>query len=347
MAKHKVEDVRNIALVGHGAAGKTSLADTLLFKAGTVDRRGSVDDGSSVSDYDDEEKKRHFSIDTSVLHLEHKGKSVHLLDTPGYPDFIGAALEALDPVETAVVVISAPNGVEVNTRRMFNEAGKRGLARMLIINKMDADNIRFDTLLNTITGTFGKGCVLLNAPIGTGAQFSGVVNVLSPPPAPPPGCLVDLAQARSKLLDAIVEYDEGLMEKYLMEGDIGGEELTAALPKALAAGTVIPIFCTSAKKEIGVTELLESLCAYALSPGQGRKRIGTKGQGEKAAQVTLEPSESAEFVGQVFKMLSDKFVGNLSYFRVYSGKVTAEQPLVNVRTGKSARSGGLLLMQGK
>jgi elongation factor G len=347
MAKHKVEDIRNIALVGHGAAGKTSLADTLLFKGGAVDRRGSVDDGSSVSDYDDEEKKRHFSIDTSVLHLEHKGKSVHLLDTPGYPDFIGAALEALDPVETAVVVISAPNGVEVNTRRMFNEAGKRGVARMLVINKMDADNIRFDSLLKTITETFGKGCVLLNAPIGTGTQFSGVVSVLSPPPAAPAGCLVDLAQARSKLVDAIVECDEALMEKYLMEGDVSGEELTAALPKALAAGTVIPIFCTSAKKDIGVSELLDALGAYALSPAQARKRSGTKGQGEKATQVTLEPSESGEFVGQVFKMLSDKFVGNLSYFRVYSGKVTAEQPLVNVRTGKAARSGGLLLMQGK
>src|SRR3954469_6123688 len=116
MAKHKVEDIRNLALVGHGAAGKTSLADALLFKAGAVDRRGSVDDGSSVSDYDDEEKKRHFSIDTSVLHLEHQGKQVHLLDTPGYPDFVGSALGALSAVETAVVVISAPSGIEVNAR---------------------------------------------------------------------------------------------------------------------------------------------------------------------------------------------------------------------------------------
>src|ERR1700747_2255562 len=139
MAKYHVEDIRNIALVGHGAAGKTSLADALLYKAGAVDRRGSVEDGSSVSDYDDEEKKRHFSIDTSVLHFEHQGKHVHLLDTPGYPDFVGAALEGLDPVETAVIVLSAPSGIEVNTRRMFNEAGRRGLARMLVINKMDAD----------------------------------------------------------------------------------------------------------------------------------------------------------------------------------------------------------------
>lgn len=347
MAKYRTEDIRNLALVGHGAAGKTSLADALLFKAGAVDRRGSVEDGTSVSDYDDEEKKRHFSIDTSVLHLEYKGKKINLLDTPGYPDFVGAALEALDPVENALIVVSAPNGIEVNTRRMYTEAGRRGCARMLVINKMDADNIRFDALLQTIQETFGKGCVLLNAPIGQGAQFSGVVSILNPPDKPPAGCLVDVAQARSKLVDAIVECDDALMEKYLLEGNVSAEELTTALPKALAAGTVIPIFCTSAKKDIGIAELLDSLAAYALSPLQGKRRTATKGQGDKSASVTVEPSESAEFVGQVFKTLSDRFVGNLSYFRIYSGKLTAEQPLVNVRTGKSARSGGLLLMQGK
>src|SRR5205809_6537302 len=191
MAKYRTEDIRNLALVGHGAAGKTSLADALLFKAGAVDRRGSVEDGTSVSDYDEEEKKRHFSIDTSVLHLEYKGKKINLLDTPGYPDFVGAALEALDPVENALIVISAPNGIEVNTRRMFNEAGRRGCARMLVINKMDADNIKLDQLLKTILDSFGKGCVLFNVPIGVGNSFSGVVNVVEPPEKPPAGVTVD------------------------------------------------------------------------------------------------------------------------------------------------------------
>src|SRR5205809_5349526 len=150
MAKYRTEDIRNLALVGHGAAGKTSLADALLFKAGAVDRRGSVEDGTSLSDYDDEEKKRHFSIDTSILFLESQGKHVHVLDAPGYPDFVGGALEALQAVETAVIVIAAPNGIEVNTRRMFSEAGRRGLARVLVINKMDADNIHFDALVNSL-----------------------------------------------------------------------------------------------------------------------------------------------------------------------------------------------------
>jgi elongation factor G len=347
MAKYKVEDIRDLALVGHGAAGKTSLADALLFKAGVVDRHGSVDDGTSVSDYDDEEKKRHFSIDTSVLHLDHKGKRVYLLDTPGYPDFVGSALEALDPVETALVVVSAPSGIEVNTRRMFTEAGRRGLARMLVINKVDADNVKLDALLKNIQDSFGKGCVLFNAPVGVGPGFNGVVSVLNPPDKAPAGCAVDLAAARSKLVDAIVECDDALMEKYLMEGTVTADELTAVIPKALAAGTVVPIFFTAAKKDVGVPELLEAICTYALSPVQGRRRTATRGQGDKAEQVQLEPSESGEFIGQVFKTLTDKFVGNLSFFRVYSGKITAEQPLVNVRTGKSSRTGGLLQMQGK
>src|SRR5947209_11850148 len=220
MAKYKVEDIRNIALVGHGAAGKTSLADALLFAAKAVSRRGSPDEGTSVSDYDEEEHKRHFSIDTSVLHLEWKGKRFHVLDAPGYPDFVGAALEALNAVENAVIVVSAPNGVEVNTRRMFHEAGKRGLARLIVINKMDADNIHFDDLLKVITDSFGKNCVLFNAPMGQGAQFKGVVSVVEPPDQAPAGCLVDLSQARSKLMDAVVESDDTLMEKYLGEGTI-------------------------------------------------------------------------------------------------------------------------------
>jgi elongation factor G len=347
MAKYRVDDIRNIAIVGHGAAGKTSLADALLFKAGAVDRRGSVDEGTSVSDYDEEETKRHFSIDTSLLHLEHDGKQVHLLDAPGYPDFVGAALEALSAVENALVVVSAPNGIEVNTRRMFAEAGRRGLARMLVINKMDADNIRFADLLRALQDTFGKGCVLFNAPVGQGAQFSGVVSVLNPPDKPPAGVLADLAQARSKLVDAIVECDDALMEKFLLEGNVTVEELTAVIPKALAAGTVVPIFCTSAKKDIGVAELLDALCRFALSPAQARPRTATKGHGEQAQEAPLVPGDSGEFVGQVFKTLSDKFVGNLSFLRVYSGKITGEQPLVNQRTGKSSRTGGLLQMQGK
>ena len=346
MAKYKVEDIRNVALVGHEVAGKTSLADALLFKAKAVDRKGSVEDGTSFSDYDDEEKKLKYSVDTAILHLEYAGKQVHLLDAPGKPDFVGAALGALNAVDNAMIVISAPGGILVNTRRMFAEAGKRGLARMLVINRLDADNIHFNDLLKAIQDSFGKGCVLFNAPIGIGSDFKGVVSVLEPPDSVPAGCAVDVAAARSKLVDAIVEADEALMEKYLMEGTVSGAELKAALPKALTAGTVIPIFCTSAKKDIGIAELLDAIANLALSPVQAKPRVAIKGSGDKAVEVTLEAKDTGEFVGQIFKNLNDKFVGVLSFFRVYSGKIT-DQQIVNLRTGKSSRTGGLLQMQGK
>ena len=211
---------------------------------------------------------------------------------------------------------------------------------------MDADNIHFDVLMKVINDTFGKNCVLFNAH-RPGAQFSGVLNVVHPPAQAPAGCLVDLGQARSKLIDAVVECDDALMEKYLLEGTIADDELIAAIPKALAAGTVIPIFCTSAKKDVGIAELLEAICEDALSPVEGAHRKGIKGTGDQAKEAELQPSESGELVGQVFKTLSDKFVGTLAFFRIFSGKMTSDQPLVNVRSGKSSRTGGLLLMQGK
>src|SRR5262245_10781909 len=276
MAKHTPEDIRNVALVGHGAAGKTTLADALLFQAKAVERRGSVDDGSSVSDWDDEEKKRKFSIDTSVLHLDYKGKHINLLDTPGYPDFVGAALGALPAVENVLVVVSAPSGIQVNTRRMFKEAGKRELARFIVLNRLDGENINFEQLLAALRDNFGKGCVLFNAPDAVGPKMSAVVSVLNPPGSAPAGCPVDLAAARSQLIDAVVEVDEALMEKYLTEGDVSPAELMTALPRALAAGSLVPVFCTVAKKDIGVVELLDGLAQFGLSPAQGKKRTALK-----------------------------------------------------------------------
>ena len=172
--KHLVENVRDIALVGHRAAGKTSLADALLFEAHAVDRLGSVDDGTSVGDFDEEEHKHRFSIDTHVLHADHEGKHLNILDAPGTPDFIGAMMEALSAVETAAVVVCGVNGIQVNTRRMFHEAGRLGLARVLVINKLDADKIDFAGVVASIRESFGKNCVLFNLPNDVGPNFNGV-----------------------------------------------------------------------------------------------------------------------------------------------------------------------------
>lgn len=343
MAKHKVDDIRNIALVGHGASGKTTLADTLLFKAKAVDRRGSPDDGSSVSDFDEDAKKRHASIDATILHFEDHGKHINLIDTPGYPDFIGQAICGLSAVENAVVVISASAGIEVNTRRLYNEAKKLGLARILVINKMDADNVDFDMLMDAVEKTFGKSCVLFNIPIGSGAKFSGVVDVLHPPATPPADLLVDVESTRAKLMESAVEVDDALMEKYLSEGTLSDPELHDLIPKAVANGNVIPIFCCSGKKDIGVAELMAGLEEYVLSPAQGTPRKIVKPGTTEGTPI--KATESGEAVAQVFKVISDKFVGTLAYLRVYSGTFHGE--LFNARTNKAARTGGLLEVQGK
>jgi elongation factor G len=345
MAQHTTQNIRNLALAGHGASGKTSLADALLWQAKAVERRGSVEDGTSVSDYDEEEHRRKFSIDTSVLHLSHNGTRLNLLDTPGYPDFVGAALEALNAVENAVLVVSAVNGLEVNSRRMAREAERRGLARIIVVSKLDQDNVHFPELLTTLRETFGKGCVLFNAPVGVGPAFKSVVSVLADGKAPA-GCPVDLAAERSRFVDAVVEADEALMEKYLDQGDVSADEVLSALPRALAAGTVIPIFCTSSKKSIGIAELLDTLASFTLSPEFGQPRKVSKKQGGETVTVELKPDPSAEFVGQVFKTVTDKFVGNMSFLRIYQGTYSAEQQLVNARTDRGARTGGLFEVQG-
>jgi elongation factor G len=345
--KHLVENVRDIALVGHRAAGKTSLADALLFDAHAVDRLGSVDDETSVSDFDDEEHKHHFSIDTTVLHADHDGKHLNILDAPGSPDFIGAALEAMSAVETAVVVISAVNGIEVNTRRMFNEATNRGLSRAIVINKIDADNVDLPSLVESIQATFGKNCVLFNAPDRVGAGVREVYCLLDARITIPPTCPIDVPAARSQLIDAIVEADEALMEKYLTEGTVTLAELEGDVTKALAAGTLVPIFCTAAKRDKGVRELLDALARFGLSPDFARKRLEGLQIGHNGTLHQLQPTEQEEFVGQVFKVMNDKFVGHLSFIRVIAGKIQHNHNVVNLRNGATLRVGHLLEAQGK
>jgi elongation factor G len=344
--KHNVDDLRDIALVGHRGSGKTSLADALLFEAHAVDRLGSVDDGTSVGDIDEEEKSHHFSIDTHVLHADHDGKHLNILDAPGTPDFIGAAIEALSAVETAAVVVCAVNGIQVNTRRMFHEAGRLGLARVIIINKLDSEGIDFAGLVASIRETFGKNCVLFNIPNAVGANFSNVIDVVHKPDGVPTTHPYDQQQARTELMEAVVEVDEALMEKYLTDGTISDAELEAAIPKCLSAGYVVPIFCTSAKKDKGVKELLNALSKYGLSPRMATRKLerllGTDPNG-----TPVDPSETSEFLGQVFKVVNDRYVGHLSFIRVLSGKLTPNHTIIDLNNGKSIRVGQLLSVQGK
>jgi elongation factor G len=345
--KHLVENVRDIALVGHRAAGKTSLADALLYEAHAVDRMGSVDDGTSVADFDDEEHKHHFSIDTHVLHADHDGKHLNILDAPGSPDFIGAALEALSAVETAVVVVSAVNGVEMNTRRMFAEATNQGLSRAVIINKLDAEKVDLEALVEQVRASLGKQCVLFNVPDKTGPDFSQVFCLLDPATKIPDSCPVDVDAARSQLIEAVVEADEALLEKYLSEGTVSVAELEADITRAMDAGTLVPIFCASAKKDKGVKEVLDALARYGLSPSFAEKRLAGLQVGTNGSAHPLKPTEQEEFVAQVFKVVNDKFVGHLSFIRVLAGKLQHNHNVVNLRNGQTLRVGHLLEVQGK
>src|SRR5687767_10763060 len=180
MAKHKVEDIRNIAFCGHGGCGKTTLADKLLVKTGAVTGEPNVDTGTSICDFDAEEKTHKRTIEASIVHFTHGGKRFNVIDTPGYGDFIGQTIGALRGVDTAVIVLNAHSGIEVNTRRVFKEAEKAGVGRILVINKMDEQNINFGTLIERIRDTFGNQCVLFNVPVGHGPDFKGVVNTLTP-----------------------------------------------------------------------------------------------------------------------------------------------------------------------
>ena len=330
MATHAVGDVRDIALLGHRAAGKTSLADALLFEAHAVDRLGRVDDGTSAADTDPDERRHHFSIDAHVLHAEHAGKHLNILDAPGSPDFIAGCLESLAAAETAVVVVSAVAGVESHARRMFDAAGKQGLGRVVVVNKLDADGVDFPKVLAEVREAFGRQCVPFNLPVGCGADFTGVACVLDPPPAA--GCGVDPLAVREQLIDAVVEADERLTEKFLSGEGVTPQELEAAIPPALAAGTLVPIFCTSATKDVGVKELLDALERHGLSPSYARRRM-----------AGVEPTEAGEFLGQVFKVVNDRYVGHLSFIRVLAGKLTPHHAVTSVNSGRTVKVGTLLV----
>jgi elongation factor G len=339
MPRYETRDIRNVAFVGHNSSGKTGLADALLFKGKATNRLGSIDEGTSVFDFEPEEKERKVSIDLAVASVSHQGREINLLDAPGYSDFAGEATSALNVAETAVVCVSAAAGVMVNTRKMWDLATKLGRARIIAINKMDSDNVRYAEIVGAIRESFGKECVPVLLPQGSGDAFKGVVDILQKPEAAPDD-LKDLAQeAREKLM----ECDDAILEKYLEGAAVSAEELARALPKALAQGRVVPIVCTSAKKDVGVAELLDFMARFAPSPLDvpAKKAVGPDGTSE------ADRAPGGPLSGQVFKSIADPFVQRLSYIRLYSGTLPGDQPLHNYRVSKASRMGGLFKPFGK
>ncbi len=337
MPGYTTADIRNLALVGHQSSGKTSLGDAILHVTGVTNRLGDVTNGTSHLDFIEEEKTRRCSIDSSLLHVSVKGKVINIVDTPGAPDFIGPATAALAGVETAVCVISATAGIEVNTRRMMDRAKEYGLARMIVINKIDA-NLDLGGLLGNIQELFGHECQPMNLPTGKGA---GVIDCFQNKSGA--ADIGDVESAHTTLVERIVEADEALMEQYLETGDIDAAKLAGVVSKAMAAGSFVPILFTNARGEVGVRELLDVFADFSPSPVEGKQR--TLKQGDKEA--VIKPDKGGRFIGQVFKVFADP-KSNIKYSvcRVHAGSIRSDSSIYIADERKPQRPGQLHKLQG-
>ncbi|MBN1588154.1 MAG: elongation factor G, partial [Pirellulales bacterium] len=330
MAKYQVDNIRNWVLCGHGSAGKTTLLDALLNETGAVKRQANVDDGTSICDFDEEEKHHRYTIEAKVTHFDHAGKHFNVLDTPGYSDFIGQTIGAMRGVDTAAILINAQAGIEVNTRRVFAEAGKAGLGRMIVISKMDSENVDFPKLLSNIKELFGNACVPLNVPVGHGGDFKGVLSTLTVP-EDTAGALIDPATISEPLIESIIEVDEEVTERYFEGQQPTTEELGRLIVRAVAAGSLIPIVCISGKTGVGVKELLNAMVLCGLSPDMIPRTV-TGADGEP---VEVKADPAGPLVAQVFKTRIDPFVQKLSFLRVFSGTLKKDTtvPMVGSRKG--------------
>jgi elongation factor G len=335
----KVEDIRNIVVCGHGSSGKTTLVDHLLVKTGAVSAHPSVDDGSSICDFDEEEKHHKHSIEAAIIHFDHAGKRFQVIDAPGYPDLIGQTIGALRAAETALIAIDAHSGIKVNTRRVWQEAGQAGLGRILCITKLDTDNVDFPALVDSIKEVFGNGCALFNVPIGLGHELKGVASTLDPP-SDTSGAVMDPAEISESVLESIIEADEAVMEKYFEGESPSKEELSRLMVRAIAEGTLTPIVCISTKLGVGVSELLDVLTQAALPPSAVARTAKKGGQ-----DVPLTADPAGPLAAQVFKTRIDPFVQRLSYIRVFSGTLKKDSTVASPGARKGIKIGPLLSVQ--
>ena len=339
---HSIERIRTIALVGQSGAGKTTLAEALLAKAGAIPAAGSVERGSTVCDYSPLEKQLQHSLKLAVASFESQDTRIHLLDTPGYPDFLGHALPALAAVETAAIVINAQNGIEMMTGRFMQWAARRGLDRLVVVNKIDADNVDLEELLDRIQQTFGKECLPLNLPA---AGRSKVSDCFFAPSGESDFSSVE--EAHRRLVDQVVEVDEKLMETYLEKGEVTPEELHTPLERALREGHLIPVVFTSAKTGAGIAELLEVIVRLLPNPTEGNPPVYVKTAGDKAEELRAEPDPKQHALAHVFKVEIDPYIGRVAVFRVHQGRLTPGGQLFIGEGRKPIKAGHLYMLRGK
>ena len=345
-ATSPVSHLRTLALVGPAAAGKTTLAEALLVQAGMVGAAGSVERGSTTSDFDPIERRMQHSLHTSVLHLDHQGLRIHLLDTPGSADCLGQSLPALEAVETAAIVINATSGIEPMAVRMMAWAAERQLDRMLIVNRIDAPGFDAAALLAQIQATFGRECLPLNLPANGGRE---VVDCWFAPEATPghEADVSSVAAAHRALVEQVVEVDSAFVERYLEEGDVDARELHAPLEQALREGHLIPVVFVSAKVGTGVSALLDVIAQLLPDPSEGNLPDFFKGEGSAARPMHARVDPDAHVLAQVFKVTIDPYVGKLGIFRIHQGTVTPNSLLYVGDGRKPFKVGHLFRLQGK
>jgi elongation factor G len=342
MPSYTTADIRNVLVAGHGASGKTALIDAMLFASKTVTRRGSTLDGSSFSDFEKEEKEHKHSIYSCLLHADHDGKRINLIDSPGSPDLVGAAMAAMPAVETVAIVINAQNGIEVVSRRVMEAAKDRNLCRAVIVNKIDMPDVDLETLVAQIQETFGHECLPINLPTNGGKAV--VECLLNREGKSDFGSVQD---AHTAILDQIVELDENLMEKYL-----GGEEpnydaLHAPFERAMDEGHVVPILFTDAKNNVGITELLDAIARHFPSPEEGNPRPFLTGEAPNERSFAYHNDASKPLLAHVFKVTTDPFVGKLAVFRVHQGKAAGNSQVFIGHNKKAIKLGHVFHLQGK
>ena len=334
--------LRNVALLSHSGAGKTVLAETMLFATGATTRQGTIEEGTTASDFEPEEQRREASVQTAIVPCLWRDHKINVLDTPGYADFRGDVIAATRVADSAVIVVAAPSGVEVGTTQMWRIAEERGLPRLLFVNKLDRENTDFGRVLDSLTETFGRTCVAVQVAVGAEADFSGVFNLLDLDAAVPDGLESEVEEARERLVEAVAETDDDLATKYLEGEELTSEEIVSGLRQGIASGEIVPVMAGAATAGIGATELMDAIVDLLPSPAESTATATIDGD-----EVEIDGDPDAPLAALVFKTAADPFVGKLSYFRVYNGTFKSDSQIANASRGESERTGQLFVMTGK
>jgi elongation factor G len=341
MAEYTTKEIRNIALVGHAGAGKTTLVEALLHEAGSIQAPGSVEKGNTVSDADPLEQKHQHSLRSSLVSFDYGGAHINLIDTPGYPDFVGQALSVLPAVDTVAIVINAQAGIQTMTRRLKEWASERKQCRMIIVNHIDAEGVDLEGLLGSIRETFGDECLAVNLPA---AGATKVVDCFFNPSGD--ADFSSVAEAHTRVIDQTVEVDEELMEAYLEKGEVSPEQLHDAFEEALRDGHLVPVCFVSGTARIGVKELLDVFARLMPDPTEGAAPPFVRDTGDSEESVEVTPDPDGHVVAHVFKVHFDPYVGKLGMFRIHQGTVTKDSELFVNQSRKAFKVGHLFKMQG-